>query len=71
MPYQNKVWVPEKHLCSKNRNNIEISTYMQGTIPAWLLCENSEWDEDDPQNIIYEINYCPFCGKKLGKAKYE
>jgi hypothetical protein len=44
---------------------------MQGENPAWLLCENSEWDEDEPENIIYEINFCPFCGKNLGKAKYK
>jgi len=71
MPYQEgKIWVPEKHICSANKNNIEISTYMQGVNPAWLLCENTEWD-DEPINIIYEIKYCPFCGKNLGKAKYK
>ena len=66
MTYQDGVWVPQKHTCRQNHSTVKVETYMQGVREAWLLCEQTEWDDDD-NVIVYDVKYCPYCGKKLEK----
>lgn len=52
--------------CDENSSECEIFRDNYG---YYLNVETSEWDEsyDELLHIRLGINYCPYCGRKLGE----
>lgn len=52
--------------CDENSSECEI---FRGNYGYYLNVETSEWDEsyDELLHIRLGINYCPYCGRKLGE----
>lgn len=52
--------------CDENSSECEI---FRGNYGYYLNVETSEWDEfyDELLHFRLCINYCPYCGRKLGE----
>ncbi len=54
-------FTPRVHTCRQN-TEYTIETAMHGVDERWSVFKE---DEELGLDIVYEINYCPFCGVEL------
>lgn len=61
MPHKHK-----RHACTEKYT---IETTVSGVKEIWIVYDVEEGDIDEVANIVYDIKYCPFCGRKLDDKK--